>query len=88
MFLKIAPDLTDGQLDDIVEIVQEEKVDGVVATNTTISREGLKTPEQEVARHGPGGVSGAPVRARATEVVKHLAERRVKAVSHYRRGRD
>ena len=72
VFLKIAPDLTDGQLDDIVDIVLEEKVDGVVATNTTISREGLKTPE-EVERMGAGGVSGVPVRARATEVVKHLA---------------
>ena len=51
----------------------EEKVDGVVATNTTISREGLKTSEEEVARMGAGGVSGVPVRARATEVVKHLA---------------
>ena len=75
VFLKIAPDLTDGQLDDIVQIVQEEKVDGVVATNTTISRAGLVTPEQEVEDLGPGGVSGAPVRARATEVVRYLAER-------------
>lgn len=73
VFLKIAPDLTDGQLDDIVDIVLKEKVDGVVATNTTISREGLKTSEEEVARMGAGGVSGVPVRARATEVVKHLA---------------
>ena len=73
VFLKIAPDLTDGQLDDIVDIVLEEKVDGVVATNTTISREGLKTSEEQVARMGAGGVSGVPVRARATEVVKHLA---------------
>ena len=50
-------------------------MDGVVATNTTISRAGLVTPEQEVEDMGPGGVSGAPVRARATEVVRYLAER-------------
>ena len=75
VFLKIAPDLTDGQLDDIVDIVLEESVDGVVATNTTISREGLKTADEEVERMGAGGVSGVPVRSRATEVVKHLAQK-------------
>ena len=69
VFLKIAPDLTDGQLQDIVDIVKVEGVDGVVATNTTISREGLKTPTEDL---GPGGVSGAPVRDRSTEVVRAL----------------
>ena len=69
VFLKIAPDLTDGQLQDIVDIVKAEGVDGVVATNTTISREGLKTPTDDL---GPGGVSGAPVRDRSTEVVRAL----------------
>ena len=73
VFLKIAPDLTDGQLDDIVDIVLSEKVDGVVATNTTISREGLATDAETVSAMGPGGVSGAPVRERATEVIRHLA---------------
>jgi dihydroorotate dehydrogenase len=73
VFLKIAPDLTDGQLDDIVDIVVAEKVDGVVATNTTISREGLQTSAEEVEDMGAGGVSGAPVRARSTEVVRYLA---------------
>ena len=75
VFLKIAPDLTDGQLDDIVDIVLEENVDGVVATNTTISRDGLVTPEEVVKDMGAGGVSGAPVRHRATEVVKYLSEK-------------
>ena len=69
VFLKIAPDLTDGQLQDIVDIVKAEGVDGVVATNTTISREGLKTPTDDL---GPGGVSGTPVRDRSTEVVRAL----------------
>jgi len=73
VFLKIAPDLTDGQLDDIVDIVLGEGVDGVVATNTTISREGLATNAETVEAMGPGGVSGAPVRDRATEVIRHLA---------------
>ncbi|MDA0728913.1 MAG: quinone-dependent dihydroorotate dehydrogenase [Bacteroidetes bacterium] len=73
VFLKIAPDLTDGQLDDIVDIVLAEEVDGVVATNTTVSREGLATSAEQVADMGPGGVSGVPVRARSTEVVRYLA---------------
>ena len=69
VFLKIAPDLNDGQLQDIVDIVKAEGVDGVVATNTTISREGLKTPTEDL---GQGGVSGVPVRDRSTEVVRAL----------------
>ncbi len=73
VFLKIAPDLTNGQLDDIVEIVLAENVDGIVATNTTVSREGLLTPAAEVESMGAGGVSGAPVRSRSTEVVRYLA---------------
>jgi len=73
LFLKIAPDLTYGQLDDIVDIVLDEGVDGVVATNTTISREGLATDSETVEAMGPGGVSGAPIRDRATEVIRHLA---------------
>ena len=75
VFLKIAPDLTDGQLDDIVDIVIAENVDGVVATNTTISREGLETPAEHVEAMGAGGVSGAPVRARATEVVQYVSKK-------------
>ena len=75
VFLKIAPDLTDGQLDDIVDIVLGEGVDGVVATNTTISRDDLVTDAEAVSAMGPGGVSGAPVRERATEVVRYLASK-------------
>ena len=75
VFLKIAPDLSDGQLDDIVEIVLAEGVDGVVATNTTISREGLTTPQEVLEQMGAGGVSGAPIRGRSTEVVRHLAQK-------------
>ncbi len=72
ILLKIAPDLTDSQLDDIIEIVQETGIAGVIATNTTISREGLVTPEAVVTEIGAGGVSGRPVRARSTEVIRYL----------------
>lgn len=72
VLLKIAPDLTLTQLDDIVEILRESGTDGVIATNTTISREGLKTPKDVVAKIGAGGLSGKPVRERSTEVIAYL----------------
>lgn len=75
VFLKIAPDLTDAQLDDIVALVADTGIDGVIATNTTISRDGLRTPASEVEAIGAGGLSGAPVRQRSTEVVRYLRER-------------
>lgn len=75
VFLKIAPDMENGQLDDIVEIVKNVGVDGVIATNTTISREGLKTSATRIEEIGAGGLSGSPVRNRSTEVVKYLADK-------------
>ncbi|MFT3885735.1 MAG: quinone-dependent dihydroorotate dehydrogenase [Flavobacteriales bacterium] len=75
ILLKIAPDLTNEQLDDIVPVVKESGIAGVIATNTTISREGLRTPRREVDALGAGGLSGAPVRKRSTEVVGYLRQR-------------
>ncbi|MCW3101951.1 MAG: pyrD [Bacteroidetes bacterium] len=75
ILLKIAPDLTNEQLDDIIGIVASTKIDGVVATNTTISREHLRTPKERLDACGAGGLSGKPVAQRATEVVKYLSER-------------
>jgi dihydroorotate dehydrogenase len=72
LMLKIAPDLTDGQLDDIVGIVNELKLSGVVATNTTISRAGLKASQEKVEAMGAGGLSGKILRERSTEVVRYL----------------
>lgn len=73
ILLKIAPDLTVGQLDDIIEIVLETKIDGVIATNTTIDRSDLKTSEEEVKAIGAGGVSGKVLAQRSTEVIRYLA---------------
>jgi dihydroorotate dehydrogenase len=75
ILLKIAPDLTNEQFDDIIEIVADTKIDGVVATNTTIDRSGLKTDKTKVEVIGNGGLSGKPVRARSTEVIKYLADK-------------
>ncbi|MEC5142106.1 quinone-dependent dihydroorotate dehydrogenase [Chitinophaga sp. 212800010-3] len=72
ILLKIAPDLTTGQLDDIIEIVKETRLAGIVATNTTISRDGLKTPAKEVNDIGAGGLSGLPVKKKATEVIRYI----------------
>jgi len=72
ILLKIAPDLTNSQLDDIIDIVRETGIAGVIATNTTISREGLQTEPAAVSAMGAGGVSGPPVRVRSTEVIRYL----------------
>ncbi|MEL7221819.1 MAG: quinone-dependent dihydroorotate dehydrogenase [Bacteroidota bacterium] len=73
ILLKIAPDLTDGQLDDIIDIARDTKLTGLIATNTTISRANLQTADTEITAIGNGGLSGAPLRQRATEVIRYLA---------------
>lgn len=74
ILLKIAPDLTREQLDDIVSLSLELNLSGLVATNTTINRTQLQTPNAKLQTIGMGGLSGKPVRERATEVVRYLAE--------------
>lgn len=75
ILLKIAPDLTIEQLDDILEIVENTKIAGVIATNTTIDRSGLNTADDEIKNIGNGGLSGQPVRRRSTEVIKYLSDK-------------
>jgi dihydroorotate dehydrogenase len=72
ILLKIAPDLNHSQLDDILEISQSTKLSGVIATNTTISREGLKTSQNELDKIGAGGLSGKPIRQKSTEIIHYL----------------
>lgn len=72
IFLKIAPDLSDAQLEDIVAIVRDTGIAGIIAANTTISRSGLKTPEETIGRIGAGGLSGHPVRERSTQIIRYL----------------
>ena len=75
ILLKIAPDLTNGQLDDILEIVQDTQLDGIIATNTTINRNGLTTNNLEIEKIGNGGLSGQPLVRRSTEVIRYLHQR-------------
>jgi len=77
ILLKIAPDLTNEQLDDIVEIVQQTGIAGIIATNTTISREGLQSPEE--LKKEMGGLSGKPLTKRSTEVIAYLSKKSNKA---------
>ncbi len=73
ILLKIAPDLTNEQLDDIVEIVQQTGIAGIIATNTTISREGLSS--NDALKNETGGLSGKPLTKRSAEVVRYLAKK-------------
>jgi len=75
ILLKISPDLTDEQLLDIIELVKETKIDGIIATNTTTSRENLISPYQDEK----GGLSGKPLKDRSTEVIRFLAKHSNKA---------
>jgi dihydroorotate dehydrogenase len=73
ILLKIAPDLTDSQLVDIIAIVATTKIDGIIATNTTINRKGLKSHQLQLEE--AGGLSGKPLAQRSTEVIRFLAEK-------------
>ncbi len=75
ILLKIAPDLTTEQIDDVIDLALEIKLDGLVATNTTISRTRLTTPYSRLNSIGTGGLSGLPLKQRSTEVVKYICER-------------
>ncbi len=72
ILLKIAPDLSDDQLLDIIDIVKDTKIDGLIATNTTIDRSLLQTDSKQVKEIGNGGLSGAPLKDRSTEVIRFL----------------
>lgn len=75
ILLKIAPDLTPTQVDDVIDLAREIRLDGLVATNTTISREGLQTPGAEVEAMGAGGLSGKPLQQRSTELVQYIHQK-------------
>jgi len=79
ILLKIAPDLNYVQLDEVIEIVAETKIDGVIASNTSVNREGLKASKEQLEIIGNGGLSGKPIRERSTAVIKYLAEKSNKA---------
>ncbi|MFZ9695983.1 MAG: quinone-dependent dihydroorotate dehydrogenase [Chitinophagaceae bacterium] len=75
IFLKIAPDLTQSQVDDVVELALLISLDGLVVSNTTISREGLQSEENKITRIGAGGLSGAPLMKRNTQWLRYIYEK-------------
>ena len=81
LLLKIAPDLTNEQLDDIIAVVEDTKIDGIVATNTTIARDNLNYTQEEIDNFGNGGLSGQPVKKRSTEVIKYLSDKSNKKIT-------
>ena len=74
VFLKIAPDLSYSQVDEIIEIVKLTNLTGLIISNTTISRDGLRSNQQKIAEMGAGGISGRPVRQRSTELIHYVCK--------------
>ena len=79
ILLKIAPDLNNNQLDEIIEIVAETKIDGIIASNTSTSRSGLKASKKQLQEIGNGGLSGLPIKEKSTRVIKYLKDTSNKA---------
>ncbi len=79
VLLKIAPDLNTNQLDEIIGIVAETTIDGVIASNTSIKRENLKLSSQKLDAIGNGGLSGIPIKNKSTDVIRYLSEQSGKA---------
>ena len=79
ILLKIAPDLNNTQLDEIIELVAETNIDGVIASNTSTTRDNLKATNERLKEIGNGGVSGQPIKAQSTKVIKYLADHSNKA---------
>jgi dihydroorotate dehydrogenase len=75
VLLKIAPDLNPHQLDEIVDLIAETQIDGVIVSNTSVNREGLKTSPEVLAQIGNGGLSGKPIRERSTQMIKYLSDK-------------
>ena len=75
ILLKIAPDLTQEQIDDVIDLATEINLDGLVAANTSLDRSRLATPASQLESIGAGGLSGLPVKSRATEIVQYIAQK-------------
>ncbi len=74
ILLKIAPDLNTNQLDEIIQLVSDTRLDGVIASNTSVNRSGLKATKAQLEAIGNGGLSGQPIKEKSTQVIKYLSE--------------
>ncbi|MCL4110240.1 UNVERIFIED_CONTAM: hypothetical protein GTU68_030624 [Idotea baltica] len=75
LLLKIAPDLTDSQLDDIIEIAEKTHLDGLIVNNTTIDKSKLKTSQERISEIGNGGLSGKPLKERSTDIIRYISDK-------------
>ncbi|MDP4207906.1 MAG: quinone-dependent dihydroorotate dehydrogenase [Bacteroidota bacterium] len=75
ILLKISPDLNFAQIDEVIDIVNETRIDGLVATNTTTGRYNLSITEDEIAKIGNGGMSGKPIKNRSTEIIRYISQK-------------
>ena len=80
ILLKISPDLNNSQLDQTIELIKNEKLDGIIATNTTTKRNLLKTDTNEIEKIGNGGLSGLPLKDQSNEVIKYIADKTQKSI--------
>jgi len=80
ILIKISPDLSQTQLDETIELIINEKLDGIIATNTTTKRNHLKTDSKKIEKIGKGGLSGLPLKASSNEVIKYIAEKTNKSI--------
>lgn len=75
ILIKISPDLNRNQLDETIDLIQSENLDGIIATNTTTSRENLKTNKSKIEKIGNGGLSGEPLKNKSTEVIRYISKK-------------
>ncbi len=75
ILIKISPDITEKEIDDIITVVKEQKIAGIIATNTTISRDKLKTSQEKIHSIGMGGISGYPLKDRSTAIIKYISQK-------------
>lgn len=75
ILLKIAPDLSDTQLDDVIDIVRDTRLSGIVATNTTIDRGSMTADKEKIEHTGSGGLSGKPLKQRSTEIIRYISQK-------------
>ena len=80
ILIKISPDLNRSQLDQTIELIKKEKLDGIIATNTTTKRNQLKTDSNEIEKIGNGGLSGFPLKDQSNEVIKYISEKTQKSI--------
>ncbi len=75
ILVKISPDLNTGQIDDVIDLIGQYQMDGIIATNTTVTRRGLTTDTGRVEKVGDGGLSGRPLRERSTEIIRYIYQK-------------